>query len=152
MNASSVARGVARQPLRILLGKTGLDGHDRGMKVVAMMLRDAGMDVVYMGIHCTTATIVRTAIEEDVDVIGLSSLGGTHLAHARELIGELRQQRLDDLPVVIGGTIPVEDFPALEEIGIRAVLRAGSPREEIVAVIERFGFERRRVRDESPAE
>lgn len=143
---------ASRQPLRVLLGKTGLDGHDRGMKVVAMMLRDAGIDVVYLGIHCTTETIVRTAIEEDVDVVGLSSLGGTHLAHARELIDQLRQHGLESLPVVIGGTIPVEDFSALEQLGIRAVLRAGSSREEIVNVVDRLGQARRREREGSAAD
>lgn len=130
------AMNEPRQQIRVLLAKTGLDGHDRGMKVVAMILRDAGMDVVYLGIHCTSETIVRAAIEEDVDVIGLSSLGGTHLAHSRELLDELQAQGAGDLPVVVGGTIPVEDFPALEQLGIRAVLRAGTPREEIVAAIE----------------
>lgn len=139
------------QQLRVLLAKTGLDGHDRGMKVVAMMLRDAGMDVVYLGIHCTTPTIVRAAIDEDVDVIGLSSLGGTHFAHSRELLEELRQQGLDELPVLIGGTIPVEDFAALDELGVRGVLRAGSSREEIVGAVEELGRTYRRVRKTSAA-
>lgn len=137
MTANS--RRDPRRQLRVLLAKTGLDGHDRGLKVVAMILRDAGMDVVLLGLHRTTDFIVRAAIDEDVDVIGLSSLGGTHIAHARELLQRLRTQGLPHVPVVIGGTIPVEDLPALEELGVRAVFRPGSPREEIVSTIERLG-------------
>ncbi len=136
---ASTPKNEQKRQVRVLLAKTGLDGHDRGMKVVAMFLRDAGMDVVYLGIHCTTETIVRAAIDEDVDVIGLSRLGGTHLAHSRELIEQLRQQGLGNLPVVIGGTIPVEDLAALEKLGVRAVLRPGSSREEIVTVVEQLG-------------
>lgn len=141
MNALTIspsANGEAR-PMRVLLTKTGLDGHDRGMKVVAVFLRDAGMDVIYLGIHCSTETIVRAAIDEDVDVIGLSSLGGTHVAHSRELIEQLAQQGLAHMPVIIGGTIPVEDIPVLEGLGVRAVLRPGSTREEIVAAFRRLG-------------
>lgn len=118
--------------IRVLLAKTGLDGHDRGLKIVAMFLRDAGIDVIFLGLHCTTETIVRAAIDEDVDLIGLSSLGGTQIAHSKELIEALAREGLGDLPVVIGGTIPVEDFPILQKIGVRAVLRAGARREEIV--------------------
>ena len=123
------------QPLRVLLAKTGLDGHDRGVKVVAAMLRDAGMHVVYLGIHRTSAAIARAAVQEGVNVIGLSSLGGTHLVHAREVMERLREERLDDVPVVLGGTVPVEDIPALEALGVRAVLRPGASRDEIVATI-----------------
>jgi methylmalonyl-CoA mutase C-terminal domain/subunit len=128
-----------RRHLRVLLAKTGLDGHDRGMKVVAMFLRDAGMDVVLLGLHRTTESIVRAVIDEDVDVIGLSSLGGTHLAHARDLVDRLRAEGLAQIPVVIGGTIPAEDLPTLEKIGVRAVFRPGSLRNEIVDTIERLG-------------
>lgn len=127
-----------KRAIRVMLAKTGLDGHDRGLKIVAMYLRDAGMDVVFLGIHCTTETIVRAAIDEDVDVIGLSSLGGTHIAHSRELVAQLKEHGLADIPVVIGGTIPVEDIPALEQLGVRAVLLPGSPREKIVSVVERL--------------
>lgn len=134
------SKNEQKRQVRVLLAKTGLDGHDRGMKVVAMYLRDAGMDVVFLGIHNTTETIVRAAIDEDVDVIGLSSLGGTHLAHSRELLDQLRQQSLGDLPVVLGGTIPVEDLPALEKLGVRAVLRPGTQRDEIVSIVEQLGL------------
>lgn len=123
------------RPRRVLLAKVGLDGHDRGVKVVAAMLRDAGMHVVYLGIHRTSEAIARAAVQEGVDVIGLSSLGGTHLVHAREVIERLRAEGLEDVPVVLGGTVPVEDIPALEAVGVRAVLRPGSSRDEIVATI-----------------
>jgi len=123
------------RPRRVLLAKVGLDGHDRGVKVVAAMLRDAGMHVVYLGIHRTSEAIARAAVQEGVDVIGLSSLGGTHLVHAHEVIERMREERLDDVPVVLGGTVPVEDIPALEALGVRAVLRPGASRDEIVATI-----------------
>ena len=123
------------RPIRVLLAKAGLDGHDRGVKVVAAMLRDAGMHVVYLGIHRSSPAIASAAVQEGVDVIGLSSLGGTHLVHAREVIERLREERLDDVPVVLGGTVPVEDIPTLEAVGVRAVLRPGASRDEIVATI-----------------
>ncbi|MBI3107037.1 MAG: cobalamin B12-binding domain-containing protein [Candidatus Rokubacteria bacterium] len=123
------------RPLRVLLAKTGLDGHDRGVKVVASVLRDAGMHVVYLGLHRTSAAIARAAVQEGVDVIGLSSLGGTHLVHAREVLEQLRAEGLEDVPVVLGGTVPVEDIPALEAMGVRAVFRPGSSRDEIVATL-----------------
>lgn len=130
---------------RVLLAKTGLDGHDRGMKVVAMFLRDAGMDVIYLGLHKTTDQIVRAAIDEDVDAIGLSSLGGTHVPHSRELIERLRAEGADHIAVVVGGTIPVEDLPDLRGLGVDAVLRPGSSREEIVATVRNALEERRRA-------
>jgi methylmalonyl-CoA mutase C-terminal domain/subunit len=116
-----------------------LDGHDRGVKVVASMLRDAGIDVIYLGIHHTSDAIVSAAIQEDVDLIGLSSLGGTHLTHAREVLDLLRRHGLDHLPVVVGGTVPMEDIPALEAAGVRAVLLPGSSRSEIIATITQLG-------------
>lgn len=123
------------RPIRVLLAKAGLDGHDRGVKVVAAMLRDAGMHVVYLGIHRSSPAIASAAVQEGVDVIGLSSLGGTHLAHAREIMERMREVGLGDVPVVLGGTVPVEDIPALEALGVRAVLRPGSARDEIVGTI-----------------
>lgn len=148
MNPISGARLThdTSRPLRVLLTKTGLDGHDRGMKVVAFFLRNAGIDVIYLGIHCSTDTIVGAAIDEDVDVIGLSSLGGTHLAHSREIIEALRRRGVEGLPVIIGGTIPVEDFPVLEQIGVRGILRQGSTQKEIVNTISRVGQAARAVR------
>lgn len=110
-----------------------------------MFLRDAGMDVIYLGIHKTTDQIVRAAIDEDVDAIGLSSLGGTHIPHSRELIDKLRAEGAGHISVVVGGTIPVEDLSDLQEIGVDAVLRPGSSREEIVATVRKAIEERRRA-------
>lgn len=138
------AKGGGRA-MRVLLSKAGLDGHDRGVKVVSAMLRDAGMEVIYLGIHRTGEAIVTTAVQEDVDVIGLSSLGGTHLAHCREVIELLAGNDCGHIPVVVGGTIPVEDIQALLDLGIRAVLRPGSTREEIVSIVDSLGREARAV-------
>lgn len=143
MSAVAIEAPRDAPALRVLLSKVGLDGHDRGAKVVAAMLRDAGMDVIYLGIHKTAEVIVKAAIQEAADVIGLSSLGGAHLAHAREVIDLLGRHDLADLPVVLGGTVPVEDIPALEAAGVRAVLRPGTSREEIVEVVQRLGRESR---------
>ena len=131
------------RPLRVLLSKIGLDGHDRGIKVVAAMLRDAGMEVIYFGIHRTCDAIVNAALQEDVDVIGLSSLGGTHATHAREVVDLLRSRGAGHLPVVLGGTVPVEDIPLLEDAGVRAVLLPGASRDEIVAAVGRLGTQAR---------
>jgi methylmalonyl-CoA mutase, C-terminal domain len=114
---------------KILLAKVGLDGHDRGVKVVAKLLHSAGMEVVYLGIHQTSEAIVEAAIQEDVEVVGLSSLGGAHLQYAEKILGLMRERGLD-VPVVLGGTLPVEDIPRLEAIGVRAVFPAGTPAAE----------------------
>jgi len=114
---------------KILLAKVGLDGHDRGVKVVARLLHTAGMEVVYLGIHQTSEAIVEAAIQEDVEVVGLSSLGGAHLQYAEKILALMRERGLD-VPVVLGGTLPVEDIPRLEAIGIRAVFPAGTPAAE----------------------
>jgi methylmalonyl-CoA mutase cobalamin-binding domain/chain len=136
-------RSADERPLRVLVSKIGLDGHDRGMKVVAAMLRDAGMEVIYFGIHRTSAAIVAAAIQEDVDVIGLSSLGGTHATHAHEVLDLLKARGAGHIPVVLGGTVPVEDIPTLEAAGIRAVFLPGAARDEIVAAVSRLGTEAR---------
>jgi methylmalonyl-CoA mutase C-terminal domain/subunit len=115
---------------KILLAKVGLDGHDRGVKVVARLLQIAGMEVVYLGIHQTSEAIVEAAIQEDVDVVGLSSLGGAHLQYAETIVDLMRARGLEHVPVVLGGTLPVEDIPKLESIGIRAVFPAGTPAAE----------------------
>ncbi len=136
MNGMALNEGPSDRAVRVLLAKAGLDGHDRGVKVVTAILRDAGMEVIYLGLHQTTEAIVTAAIQEDVDVIGLSSLGGTHLVNSRELLNLLAENDCDHIPVVVGGTIPVEDIPALEALGIKSVLRPGSQREEIVSIID----------------
>ncbi len=143
MTCGDGERATAERPLRVLLSKVGLDGHDRGIKLIAAMLRRAGMEVVYLGIHRTCEAIVEAALQDDVDVIGLSSLGGTHLVHARQVLDLLECRGLRHVPVVLGGTVPVEDIPALEAAGIRAVFLPASSREEIVEAVARLGWEAR---------
>lgn len=125
---------MERKP-KVLLAKVGLDGHDRGIKVIAHWLHTAGMEVVFLGIHQTSEAIVEASIQEDVDVIGLSSLAGGHLAYAQKVLGILRERGADQIPVVLGGTMPFEDIPRLEAIGISAVFPAGTPAAEIVGRI-----------------
>ncbi len=121
---------------KILLAKVGLDGHDRGVKVVAQALKSAGMEVVYLGIHQTSEAIVETAVQEDVDVVGLSSLAGGHLVYAQQVLSLLRERGADRVPVVLGGTFPFEDIPRLEAMGIRAVFPPGTLATELVGKIE----------------
>jgi len=130
-----------RQP-RILLAKPGLDGHDRGIKVIAMALRDAGAEVVYLGLRRTVPEIVRGAIDDDVDVIGISVLSGAHLALATELLGTLDREGVA-VPVVIGGTIPEGDVVSLSDLGVAAVYPVGTGLHEVVAgVLELASRER----------
>ncbi len=117
------------KPLRILLAKPGLDGHDRGAKVIARVLRDAGMEVIYTGLHQTVEQIVTAALQEDVDVIGLSVLSGAHLGYTRRLMARLKEEGMDDVAVLVGGTIPKADVPRLKEIGVAEVFSTGSPLE-----------------------
>jgi len=122
--------------IRVLIAKPGLDGHDRGAKVVARALRDAGMEVIYTGLRQTPEMIVEAALQEDVDVIGLSILSGAHMALFPRIMNLLKENGLDDVLVVAGGIIPDEDVPALKEMGIRAVFGPGTSTEEIVKFIE----------------
>lgn len=117
---------------RILLAKAGLDGHDRGAKVIASALRDAGMEVIYTGLRASLPAIASAAVEEAVDAIGLSILSGAHLAICTELRKELKQRESPDLPVVVGGVIPTSDWPLLAELGVRKVFGPESPLEEVV--------------------
>ena len=118
--------------LRVIIAKPGLDGHDRGAKVIARALRDAGMEVIYTGLRQTPEQIVTAALQEDADVIGLSILSGAHNHIAPRLMELLRQKGLDDVLVVIGGIIPDVDIPKLKEIGIRGVFLPGTPMQEII--------------------
>jgi len=119
-------------PIRILVAKPGLDGHDRGAKVVAHALRDAGMEVIYSGLHQSVEEIVQAALQEGVDAIGLSIMSGAHLPICRRLFEVMRQQGLEGVAVVVGGVIPGQDIPALEEMGVDGVFPGGTPLEEIV--------------------
>ena len=113
--------------MRVLIAKPGLDGHDRGAKVIARALRDAGYEVIYTGIRQTPEMIAQTALQEDVDVIGLSILSGAHLTLFPRIFAELRARGVDDVVVWAGGIIPDQDVPALKQIGVRAVFGPGSP-------------------------
>jgi methylmalonyl-CoA mutase C-terminal domain/subunit len=123
--------------IRVLLAKPGLDGHDRGAKVVARALRDAGMEVIYTGIRQTPEMIVEAAIQEDVDVIGLSILSGAHLDLFPSIIEGLRKKGREDALVVAGGIIPEDDIPALQEMGVKAIFGPGTSTEDIVRFIQK---------------
>jgi methylmalonyl-CoA mutase C-terminal domain/subunit len=129
---------VNRAIIRVLIAKPGLDGHDRGAKVVARALRDAGMEVIYTGIRQTPEMIVETALQEDVDVIGLSSLSGAHLELFSDVINGLKTREMDNIIVVAGGIIPEDDVPTLQKIGVKAVFGPGTPTSEIVTSIQEF--------------
>jgi methylmalonyl-CoA mutase C-terminal domain/subunit len=118
-------------PTRILIAKVGLDGHDRGAKIVSRTLRDAGFEVVYSGLHQTPRQIVRTAIQEDVKAIGVSILSGAHLEYFQEIISELKEQEIENVLVFGGGVIPLKDIDLLREMGIGRIFTAGSSLDEI---------------------
>ncbi len=121
--------------IRVLIAKVGLDGHDVGAKIVALGLRDAGMEVIYTGLRRTPEQVVRAAIEEDVDVIGVSILSGAHLAHLSKIRRLLDEQGAADIRLVVGGVIPQEDLPALEQIGVSRVFDSGTHVSEIASYI-----------------
>lgn len=133
---------TSHRPIRVLIAKPGLDGHDKGAKVVAQALRDAGCEVIYTGLHKTIDEIVQIAIQEDVDVIGLSILSGAHLPLTEQLVERLRERGLDDVIIVVGGNIPHKDRPKLLELGAAAVFPTGSRLEDIVAFISQKGERR----------
>lgn len=120
---------------RVLIAKPGLDGHDRGAKVVARALRDAGMEVIYLGIRQTPAEVAAVAVQEDVHVVGLSILSGSHLKLARRVIEELSTLGAGDIPVLAGGTIPARDIQPLLDLGMVAVLPTSTPIEDVVATV-----------------
>ena len=120
--------------VRVLVAKVGLDGHDRGIKVVARLLRDAGMEVIYTGLFQTPATVAIAAIQEDVDVVGLSLLSGAHMTLAPLVVEELRQ-RGSEVPVVVGGIVPTNDLASLMALGVAAVFGPGATASEIVDTI-----------------
>jgi methylmalonyl-CoA mutase C-terminal domain/subunit len=126
----------ARTPKRILIGKVGLDGHDRGAKFLIRALRDAGYEVIYTGIRRTPEQIVRTAIDEDVDVIGLSLLSGAHNELFARVAELLREEGADDVILLAGGTIPEQDIPHLTALGFKHVFTPGTPLSEILAALE----------------
>ena len=121
--------------IRVLVAKPGLDGHDRGAKVVARALRDAGMEVIYTGLRQTPEMIVEAALHEDVDVIGLSILSGAHMALAPRILAQMRDNDMADVPIFIGGIIPNEDVPQLLNMGVTGVFGPGTSTEEIIKAI-----------------
>jgi len=123
--------------IRVLVAKPGLDGHDRGAKIVARALRDAGMEVVYTGLHQTAEQIVNTAMQEDVDVVGLSLLSGAHMTLFVDVAVSLKKKQMDDVLIIGGGIIPQEDVPGLKKAGIAEVFGPGTPVEEIVNYIKK---------------
>ena len=126
---------VKTKKIKVLMTKVGLDGHDRGAKVVASLLKEAGMEVIYLGMYQTPEGIVKSAIDEDVDVIGVSYLSGEHLVFTPKVVEEMKKSDLDDVLLVAGGTFPVEDIPVMEEMGIDKVFRSGTLTENIVQYI-----------------
>lgn len=123
---------MAGRRLRVLIAKPGLDGHDRGAKVVAYLLKEAGLEVIYTGLHKTVDQIVEAAIQEDVDVIGLSILSGAHLPITEKLMAALRRKGAEDILVTVGGVIPTRDIEKLKAMGVKAVFPGGTSFEEIL--------------------
>ncbi len=121
--------------IRVLIAKPGLDGHDRGAKVVARALRDAGMEVIYTGLRQTPEMVVEAALQEDVDIIGLSILSGAHMALAPRILSLMQENDMLDVPMFIGGIIPNEDVPRLKKMGVAAVFGPGTSTEEIISCI-----------------
>ena len=122
--------------IRILVAKPGLDGHDRGAKVVAQALRDAGMEVIYTGLHQTIDQIVNTALQEGVDVIGLSIMSGAHLPICEKLAKKMKEKKIEDILLVVGGVIPKRDIPVLQKIGINGIFPGGTPFDESIQWIK----------------
>lgn len=123
---------------RILIAKCGLDGHDRGAKFIAKALRDAGMEVIYTGIRQTPHDVAHTAVQEDVDLVGLSILSGAHNSIFPKLLNELKQQGANDIPVFGGGVIPSEDIPGLKEMGVKAIFTPGTTVETVISEIKKI--------------
>ncbi|RPI77751.1 MAG: methylmalonyl-CoA mutase [Desulfobacteraceae bacterium] len=122
--------------IRVLLAKPGLDGHDRGAKVVAYALKQAGMEVIYTGLHQTVPSIVEQAIQEDADVIGLSIMSGAHIPICKKLMALIREKEFDQVQVVVGGVIPNKDIALLKEMGVKGIFPGGAHFSEIVRFIE----------------
>jgi methylmalonyl-CoA mutase C-terminal domain/subunit len=125
--------------LRVVVAKPGLDGHDRGAKIIARALRDAGMEVIYTGLHQTPEQIVETTLQEDADVIGLSILSGAHMTLVPRILDLLRDQEIDHVEVVLGGTIPARDIEALRAAGVAEVFTPGTPTSAIVDFLRSSG-------------
>jgi methylmalonyl-CoA mutase C-terminal domain/subunit len=139
---------MSERPIRVLIAKPGLDGHDRGAKVVALALRDAGFEVIYSGLHRSVEQIVEAAIQEDVDVVGLSILSGAHLALSEKILARLRMAGAE-IPIVVGGNIPRRDREALSALGVADVFPTSSSFEEITQGMRSVVFNLRKRAEES---
>jgi methylmalonyl-CoA mutase C-terminal domain/subunit len=126
----------SNRKIRVVVAKPGLDGHDRGAKIIARALRDAGMEVIYTGLHQTPEQIVETVLQEDADAVGLSILSGAHMTLVPKVIELLRAQDAGDVIVTVGGTIPAQDIPELKELGVAEVFTPGAPTQAIIDYIE----------------
>jgi methylmalonyl-CoA mutase C-terminal domain/subunit len=122
--------------IRVVVAKPGLDGHDRGAKIIARALRDAGMEVIYTGLHQTPEQIVETVLQEDADAVGLSILSGAHMTLVPKVVELLHEQEADDVLVTVGGTIPADDIPELKRLGVAAVFTPGAPTQDIIDFIQ----------------
>jgi methylmalonyl-CoA mutase C-terminal domain/subunit len=122
--------------IRVVVAKPGLDGHDRGAKIIARALRDAGMEVIYTGLHQTPEQIVETVLQEDADAVGLSILSGAHMTLVPRIVELLREQGVDDVLLTLGGTIPADDIPELKELGVAEVFTPGSSTQDIIDFIQ----------------
>jgi methylmalonyl-CoA mutase cobalamin-binding domain/chain len=123
--------------LRVVVAKVGLDGHDRGAKIIARALRDAGMEVIYTGLHQTPEQIAAAALQEDADAVGISILSGAHMTLVPRIVKLLREQNAEDIVVLVGGTIPDRDIPALTELGVAGVFTPGTKVDDIAAFLKR---------------
>jgi methylmalonyl-CoA mutase C-terminal domain/subunit len=130
-----MSSSTAHSKIRVVVAKPGLDGHDRGAKIIARALRDAGMEVIYTGLHQTPEQIVETVIQEDAQAVGLSILSGAHMTLVPRVIDLLRQQGIDDVLVTVGGTIPSDDLSRLKELGVAGVFTPGASTQDIVDFI-----------------
>ncbi|HEX4997056.1 MAG TPA: cobalamin B12-binding domain-containing protein [Terriglobia bacterium] len=123
------------RPIRVLVAKPGLDGHDRGAKIIARAFRDAGFEVIYTGLRQTAEQVVNAALQEDVDVVGLSVLSGAHMTLCPRIVELMKKEGLDDVPVIVGGIIPEADAAALKALGIREIFQPGASTEDIVQFV-----------------
>jgi methylmalonyl-CoA mutase, C-terminal domain len=130
-------RPATGRKIRVVVAKPGLDGHDRGAKIIARALRDAGMEVIYTGLHQTPEQIVETVIQEDADAVGLSILSGAHMTLVPRIATLLSEQGIDDVVLVVGGTIPADDIPELKRLGVSEIFTPGSPVQEIIDFIQK---------------
>ena len=140
--AETQADSGKTEAIRVLMAKVGLDGHDRGVKVVARALRDAGMDVIYTGLHRTPEEVVTAAVQEDVDVLGVSLLSGVQMTVFPKIFALLEKEGVDDMIVIAGGVMPDEDAAALKEMGVKEVLLQDTPLDDVIGTIRRLVDER----------